>query len=115
MFTVPDEDVPTVYVRVWDPEEEEWAYMPDEDVPRALPDPNEPDSPERITILDDEDVPRTYVKVPEDDEFVYILDEDVPLAGPETADASMMILWGTMCLASVEGVIALRPRRKRRK
>ena len=112
MFTVPDEDVPTVYVRVWDPEEEEWAYMPDEDVPRALPDPNEPDSPERITILDDEDVPRSYVKVPEDDEFVYILDEDLSSVIPKTADVSSVAVWIMFGIMAVAAVVVLRPHRK---
>ena len=32
-MTIWDGDVPTTYKKVWDPEEEEWVYVPEEDVP----------------------------------------------------------------------------------
>ncbi len=32
-ITIWDEDVPTTYVRVWDPEEEEWVWIPEDEVP----------------------------------------------------------------------------------
>lgn len=34
-ITVEEEDVPKTYVRTWDPEEEEWVYVPEDDVPLA--------------------------------------------------------------------------------
>ena len=57
-----------------------------EELPTELPDPNSPDAPETITILED-GVPTTYRKVwnPEAGMWVYILDEDVPLV-PNTGD-----------------------------
>ena len=33
--TVVDEDVPLTYVKTWDPEEEEYVYVPEEEVPLA--------------------------------------------------------------------------------
>ncbi len=116
MLTIEEDGVPQTYVRVWDPEGEDWIYVPDEDVPRALPDPNEEGSPDRITILDDEGVPLTYVKVadPDGEGFMYIPDDEVPLASPDTGDTSLLFLWAGMCFASVEGLIALRPHKRRR-
>lgn len=104
-------------MKVWDPESEDWTYISEDDVPRALPDPNDADSPDKITIIDDEGVPKTYIKVADPDEegeFVYILDDDVPLAAPETADASTILVWGGLCLTSVQGIVALWPRKKRK-
>lgn len=114
IITIDDDGVPRTYVKVWDSEEEDWTYISEDDVPRALPDPNESDSPDKITILDEE-VPKTYIKVPdpdEEDEFVYILDDDVPLGAPKTADASTILLWGGLCLTSMQGIIVLWPRKK---
>lgn len=105
-------------MKVWDPEVENWNYIPEEDVPLALPDPNEQDSPDKITIIDDEGVPKTYIKVADpdgdEDEFVYILDDGVPLGAPETADTSSILLWGGLCLTSMQGIVALWPRKKRK-
>lgn len=33
--TIPDGDVPRTYVRVWDPQKEEWVYLPEDEVPLA--------------------------------------------------------------------------------
>ncbi len=118
VITIDDEGVPRTYVKVWDPEAENWNYIPEEDVPLALPDPNEQDSPDKITIIDDEGVPKTYIKVADpdgdEDEFVYILDDGVPLGAPETADTSSILLWGGLCLTSMQGIVALWPRKKRK-
>ncbi len=90
----------------------------EKDRPRPdLPDPNDPESPETITIVDG-DVPLTFIKVwdPEMEEFVYILDEDVPLAGvdsPQTGDTlpslTEVSLWGM----AAAGSAVLLMRRKR--
>lgn len=35
-FQEPDSnDVPRTYVRVWDPQKEEWVYLPEDEVPLA--------------------------------------------------------------------------------
>ncbi len=120
IITIDDEGVPRTYVKIWDSEEEDWTYIPEDDVPRALPDPNDAGSPDKITILDDEGVPKTYIKVedpedPEGDEFVYILDDGVPLGAPETADASTILLWGGLCLVFMQGIITFWPRKRRHK
>ena len=44
--TVVDEDVPLTYVKTWDPEEEEYVYVPEEDVPLADVTPETGDSSE---------------------------------------------------------------------
>ncbi len=33
--TITDDDVPRTYVRVWDPQKEEWVYLPEDEVPLA--------------------------------------------------------------------------------
>ncbi|NBJ94449.1 Spy0128 family protein [Parablautia muri] len=118
IITIDDDGVPRTYVRVWDSEDENWTYIPEDDVPRALPDPNDSDSPDKITIIGDEGVPKTYIKVAdpdgEEEDFVYILDDGVPLGAPETADTSTILLWGGLCLTSVQGIVALWPRKKRK-
>ena len=35
MVTIMEEDVPRTYVKIWDPEKEEYVYIPEEEVPRA--------------------------------------------------------------------------------
>lgn len=82
---------------------------PEPDLPTELPDPNDPDSPEKITIMED-GVPRTYVKVwdPRIDEWVYIPEEEVPLWGfPATGDNSDSILWIILSAASFAGILFL--------
>ena len=77
-----------------------------------LPDPNDPNSPDVITIWEN-DVPRTYRKVwdPEKEEWVYILDEDTPLANmdatPPTGDPSLTGLWALLNGLSLTGVAAV--------
>lgn len=85
--------------------------------PPELPDPNDPDSPEVITI--EEGVPKTYVKVwnPETEEWEYIDEEDVPLWGavPETGEGSSPVFWAALAVVSLGGLSALlMPPRKRR-
>ncbi len=93
---------------------------PDPTPPRTpqLPDPNDPESPEEVTVVE-EDVPRTYVKTwdPEEEEYVYVPEEDVPLADvtPETGDSSETARWAFLCLMSAAGLAVLRsvePRKK---
>ena len=82
---------------------------PEPELPTELPDPNDPDSPEKITIMED-GVPRTYVKVwdPRIDEWVYIPEEEVPLWGfPATGDNSDSILWIILSAASFAGILFL--------
>lgn len=86
--------------------------------PPELPDPNDPDSPEVITI-EEEGVPKTYVKVwnPETEEWEYIDEEDVPLWGavPETGEGSSPVFWAALAVVSLGGLSALLlPPRKRR-
>lgn len=83
-----------------------------DDRPTVLPDPNDPNSPDVITIWEN-DVPRTYRKVwdPEKEEWVYILDEDTPLANmdatPPTGDPSLTGLWALLNGLSLTGVAAV--------
>lgn len=64
--------------------------------PTELPDPNDPNSPEEITIWEN-GVPKTYVKIwdPEKEEWVYVPDGEVPLWNkvPQTGDAPGAGLW----------------------
>lgn len=85
--------------------------------PPELPDPNDPDSPEVITI-EEEGVPKTYVKVwnPETEEWEYIDEEEVPLwsAVPETGEGSDPIFWAALAAISLGSLSALiLPRKKR--
>ena len=98
------------------------VYYPGEE-----PDPNEPDSPEEITIME-EDVPQTYIKTwdPENEEYVYIPEEPTPLAPmtptptplarldttPKTDDPNHPWFWLGICLASALGIGLLKPRKK---
>ena len=92
---------------------------PPEEYYPELPDPNEPDSPDTVTILED-DVPTTYVKVPDpenEEEFVYIPEDDVPLFGfeiPETGDSGRTVLWAALSAVSLTGIVVLSlPSRKK--
>ena len=82
------------------------------ELPVELPNPNEPDSPDTVTILED-DVPTTYVKVPDpenEEEFIYIPEDEIPLQGfeiPETGDNGQTILWAVLSAASLTGIVAL--------
>ncbi|MCI8609623.1 MAG: hypothetical protein HFE73_08265 [Firmicutes bacterium] len=83
----------------------------DPEKPTKLPDPNDPDSPDEITIWDG-DVPLSYVKTwdPEKDEYIYVLEEDVPLSGldtPGTGDESQLPLWVSLVLISLCGLAAM--------
>lgn len=93
---------------------------PDTPVVTEFPDPNDPDSPERIIIVED-GVPRAYVKVwdPEQQTFLYIPEEDVPLFGlPKTGHTGKRtmgwILWFAIlgCVGE-EMVYSSRKRRKK--
>ncbi len=99
------------------------VYYPGEE-----PDPNEPDSPEEITIID-EDVPQTYIKTwdPENEEYVYIPEEPTPLAPitptptpfarldttPKTDDPNHPWFWLGLCFASILGIGVLKPRKNK--
>ena len=96
------------------------VYYPGEE-----PDPNEPDSPEEITIVE-EDVPQTYIKTwdPENEEYVYIPEEPTPLAPitptplarldytPKTDDPNHPWFWLGLCFTSILGIGLLKPRKK---
>ncbi len=75
-----------------------------------LPDPGDPDSPNRVTVTDG-DVPKTYKKVwnPDQQTFEYILDEEVPmdLMLPKTGDNSKGILWAILWAAALAGLYIL--------
>lgn len=93
------------------PVEEEIPEIPPEELPTELPDPNDPDSPDRITILED-GVPRTYVKVwdPDKLEWVYIPEEEVPLWGmvPQTGDGNSPGFLLVLAAVSLCGLGALK-------
>ncbi len=78
--------------------------------PTELPDPNDPNSPDEITIWED-GVPKSYVKVwdPENEEYIYILDEDVPLWNqtPQTGDESRTVLFAVLTLGALCGIAVL--------
>ena len=98
------------------------VYYPGEE-----PDPNEPDSPEEITIMED-DVPQSYIKTwdPENEEYVYLPEEPTPLAPmtptptplarldttPKTDDPNHPWFWLGICFASALGIGLLKPRKK---
>ena len=100
------------------PVEEEIPEIPPEELPTELPDPNDPDSPDRITILED-GVPRTYVKVwdPDKLEWVYIPEEEVPLWGmvPQTGDGNSPGFLLVLAAVSLCGLGALKftPQKKK--
>lgn len=88
------------------------VYRPDQ----TLPDPNVPDSPDTIIIIDDNDVPRGYVKGPDGSgagELTYIEDARVPLGDlilddvPKTGvEFPVLLLW-IVCGLSAAGSIAV--------
>ena len=88
----------------------------DPEHPTELPDPNDPDSPDEITIWEN-GVPKTYVKVwdPENEAWIYIPEEDVPLWNkvPKTGDGSRTELWAALAAASLCGAAALNLRKKK--
>lgn len=83
-----------------------------EEHPTELPDPNDPNSPELVTIWVD-GVPKTYKKIwdPEKEEWVYVLDEEPPLANldvtPPTGDPSRTGLWALLNGLSLAGAAAV--------
>mgnify|MGYP001032529041 CR=1 FL=1 len=104
----PDEETPE------DPQGEQ-SEEPQEEYPTELPDPNDPDSPDVITILE-EGVPKTYKKIwdPETEEWMYILDDEIPLANmdfpletPATGDDSRTGLWLLLNGLSFSGLAAI--------
>lgn len=95
--------------------------------PGETPNPNEPDSPDEILIMED-DVPQSYIKTwdPENEEYVYLPEEPTPLAPmeqtpiplarldttPKTNDPTRPWFWLSLCIASVLGIGLLKPRKK---
>ncbi len=95
--------------------------------PGDTPNPNEPDSPDEILIMED-DVPQSYIKTwdPENEEFVYLPEEPIPLAPmtptptplarldttPKTNDPTQPWFWLGLCIASILGIGLLKPRKK---
>ena len=82
------------------------TYRPE--LPPSLPDPNDPDTPDEVTVPDG-DVPKTYKKVPEGDEYVWVEDEDPPLAPgepeiPQTGDSARLGLWMLLSALSLCGL-----------
>lgn len=83
-----------------------------------LPDPNLPESPDTVVIMDG-DVPLTFIKMwnPETEEYEYILDEEVPLGdfpgrnSPQTGEAYGAGMALSAALAAA-GALALRKGRK---
>ncbi len=82
--------------------------------PTELPDPNDPDSPDEITIWED-GVPKTYIKVwdPENEEWIYVPENEVPLWGPRTGDTSLRELWTVLSVLSLSGLAALKFMKKK--
>lgn len=89
------------------PEEPEKPENPG-DLPTELPDPNIPDSPEVITILEN-GVPTTYRKVwdPKTETWIYVPEEEAPLHGvdgPDTGDYGVFP-WGLFSILSLSGIV----------
>lgn len=84
-----------------------------------LPDPEDPDSPERVTIIGEDGVPRTYLKVwdPTTGKWIYILDEDVARSGLWASSGDHMNpgLWMLLGACSLCTVLVLLYHRRRRK
>lgn len=78
--------------------------------PTELPDPNDPDSPDRITILEN-GVPRTYLKCwnPDTREYVYLFEDEVPLSFmlPNTGDKFDKLFWLAIWGLSLSGLLML--------
>lgn len=102
-----------------EPPSPEAPSEPEPTAPGGLPDPQDPNSPETITIWED-GVPRTYRKVwdPETGTFVYLPEDEIPLSGkdlPKTGDRSGSVLWLTLFFLSGAGGILLIAARRRGK
>lgn len=84
----------------------------------GLPDSNDPNSPEQVTIVED-GVPTTYIKTwdPETEEYFYVPEDEVPLATlPKTGDPShtgMIVVLMVISLMGIAAFSVLRFRRKR--
>lgn len=111
----PPEEPPEPPVETPEEPQEEQPEEPQEEYPTELPDPNDPDSPDVITILED-GVPKTYKKIwdPETEEWMYILDDEIPLANmdfpletPATGDDSRTGLWLLLNGLSFSGLAAI--------
>ena len=111
----PPEEPPEPPVETPEEPQEEQPEEPQEEYPTELPDPNDPDSPDVITILE-EGVPKTYKKIwdPETEEWMYILDDEIPLANmdfpletPATGDDSRTGLWLLLNGLSFSGLAAI--------
>jgi len=92
---------------------------PEPEYPTELPDPNDPDSPDEITIIGPDGVPLTYLKVwdPVAEEWVYLPEDEVPLAmiddTPQTGDGARPLLWGLSTVCSLCGIgVLLRKKRR---
>lgn len=89
--------------------------------PTELPDPNDPNSPDEITIIGPNGVPLTYLKVwdPETEEWVYLPEDEIPLAPmdgtPQTGDEAQPVLWGALCAASLGAGWVLLPRNRKKR
>ncbi len=87
----------------------------------VLPDPNAPGSPARVTMIGDDGVPLTYVKMwdPENEEWVYLPEDEVPLAlmdgTPQTGDGARPALWGALCTTSLAAGWLLLPRNRKKR
>lgn len=56
----------------------------DDTIVDELPDPNDPDSPDYVTIIDD-DIPMGYVKVPDGENgYIYVPEDEVDILDPDT-------------------------------
>ncbi len=105
-----------------DPETPEDPHSdPPEEHLTELPDPNDPESPDKITIWDD-DIPTTYVKWwdPEAEEWVYIPENEIPLMNmepdpeptvPATGDG--ILFWLLASGASLTGLTVVRNLRRK--
>ncbi|MCI8715364.1 MAG: fibro-slime domain-containing protein [Oscillospiraceae bacterium] len=109
------EETPEPPVETPEEPQEEQPEEPQEEYPTELPDPNDPDSPDVITILED-GVPKTYKKIwdPETEAWMYILDDEIPLANmdfpletPATSDDSRTGLWLLLNGLSFSGLAAI--------
>lgn len=79
-----------------------------------LPNPNLPGSPEKVTVIGDDGVPTTYVKVQEPDgTYAYIPEDQIPQAtAPATGD--ILPLWAALAGLSAAGIgFAVRKKRSK--
>lgn len=92
--TILEDGVPVTYIKVWDPGIEEWAYVPDENIPLHQP-----------------DIPAPYPNVPVQPVNLPAKPADIP----ETGDHGVFP-WTLLNLLSFFGLAAMlfRDRRKKR-